>query len=332
MRCLARRRAPMIPTPSSRLANSWVEGCSTSEESRTSARSIFEPATSSRRSSFMVSTSGSSGIGVFIPAWHRLILSASCRFTRDEGGVALRELEGAVRSHRPNPEAHPFEFCGQIRWIVQPHAVHLFVPPVVLPHLPETHDPTLHRTPTNVLLTLGEHGPVFPHAETPRLDTPRHLARTKHVEDEDAAGGERLINVQEKAAKPPFLVLRVEKVVEDLTDRRNRGARRDLDLEERAHPELGLGRPAAGELDHRLGDVYAEDAVSGVQELARPQTATATEVDDKSIAYPVTVEDLQYARRRFQGELGVTDVVDVRDILPVPPARIITLRSYLSPL
>ena len=31
MRCLARRRAPVIRTPSSRLTNSSVEGCSTSE-------------------------------------------------------------------------------------------------------------------------------------------------------------------------------------------------------------------------------------------------------------------------------------------------------------
>src|SRR5215212_10310614 len=246
MRCLARRRAPVIRTPSSRLANSSAEGCSTSEESMTLARSISEPATNSRRSSFMVSTSGSSGIRVFIPARRFPILAASCRFTRHEGGVALRQRVPIVRSQRPNPEARPFEFCGQLRRLVESHAMHLVNPPVVLSHLPETHDPALHRTPPGVLLQLGVHGPVLPHAETSCLLTRRHLARTEHVEDEDAAGDERVVNAPEKATQTPILVLRVEKVVEDLADRRDRDAPRELDLEERPHPKLGLGRPAAG--------------------------------------------------------------------------------------
>src|SRR5215212_2051120 len=246
MRCLARRRAPVILAPPSRPANSWVEGCSTSEGSRTLARSICAPTTRPRRSSFMVSTSGSSGICVFILALRRLFLAASCRFACDEGGVTLRQREAAIRSHRPNQETRPFEFCGQPRRLVQAHAMHLFVPPVVLSYLPETHDPALHRTPLGVLLQFGEHGPVIPHAETPRPGTRWHLARTEHVEDEDAAGDERVVNAPEKATQPPSLVLRVEKVVEDLADRRHRGARRDLDLEERPHPKLGLGRPAAG--------------------------------------------------------------------------------------
>ena len=75
-------------------------------------------------------------------------------------------------------------------------------------------------------------------------------------------------------------------------------------------------------LDHGLGDVDPEDAVARVYELAGPQTATATEVDNKAIAYPVTVQDLQYARRRSEGELSVADVVDVREVLPVPPRRV----------
>ena len=47
--------------------------------------------------------------------------------------------------------------------------------------------------------------------------------------------------------------------------------------------------------------------------------------------YPVTVQDLQYARRRSKGELGMPDVVYVRDVLPVPPRRVRTSRGYLSP-
>src|SRR3954469_18854163 len=76
MRCLARRRAPVIRTPSNPRTNSSNEGCSTRAGSSTSAISILAPTTSSRRSFFMVSTSGSSGIyGVVMRAvseWGRL--------------------------------------------------------------------------------------------------------------------------------------------------------------------------------------------------------------------------------------------------------------------
>src|SRR5688572_25350458 len=97
------------------------------------------------------------------------------------------------------------------------------------------HDPALHRTPLDVLLPLCEYRPVLPHAETPRPGPERHLARTKHVEDEGAAGDERVVNAPEKAPQPPVLVLRAEKVGENLADSRDCGARRDLDLEERPH-------------------------------------------------------------------------------------------------
>ena len=176
--------------------------------------------------------------------------------------------------------------------------MHLLIPPVALPRLPETHDPALHRTPLSVLLELGEYRPILSNAETFRCGAWRHLSRTQHVEDEDAAGDERVVNAPEKAAKPPFLVLRVEKVVEDLAYGRDGPTAWELDLEQRSKLELGLWHLVARELYHGLGDVDPEDAVARVYELPRPQTATATEVDHEAIMYPVTVQDLQYARRR----------------------------------
>src|SRR5215210_1016502 len=330
MRCLARRRAPVIRTPSSRLANSSAEGCSTSEGSSTSARSISAPATSPCRSSFMVSTSGSSGIRVFIPVRGCPSPAGSYRFARDEGGVALLQREVTVRSHRAHPEARPFEFRGQLRRIIQPHAMHLFVPPVVLAHLAETHDPALHRTPPRVLLELGEHGPVLPHAETPLPVARPYLAGTERVEDKEAARDERVVNAPEEATQAPLLVLRVEEVVEDLAYGRDRSAMRDLALEERTDAELGLGRPAAGELHHRPGDVYTEGAVTGVDQLPRQESAPAPEVDDEATAQPILVHNLQYPRRRSEGELGVADVVDVGEVLPVPRRLFGTSRGYLS--
>ena len=209
--------------------------------------------------------------------------------------------------------------------------MHLLIPPVALPRLPEAHDPTFHRTPLSVLLKLGEYCPILSNAETFRCGAGRHLSRTQHVEDEDAAGDERAVNAPEKAAKPPFLVLRVEKVVEDLAYGRDCLTAWDLDLEQRSKPELGLGHPVARKLYHGLGDVDPEDPVACVYELPRPQTATATEVDHEAIMYPVTVQDLQNARRSSKRELGMADVVYVRDVLPVPPRRVRTSRGYLSP-
>src|SRR5918993_3490936 len=171
--------------------------------------------------------------------------------------------------HRPNPEARPFEFCGQPRRVVESHAMHLLIPPVALPSLAEAHDPALHRSPLDVLLPLCEHSPVLTHAETPRPCTRRHLPRTEHVEDEDAAGDERVVNAPEKATKPPFLVLRVEKVVEDLAYGRDGPTAWELDLEQRSKLELGLWHLVARELYHGLGDVDPEDAVARVYELPR---------------------------------------------------------------
>src|SRR5215208_8505303 len=133
--------------------------------------------------------------------------------------------------------------------------MHLVIPSVKLPRLAETHVPARQRTPLDVLLPLCEYGPVLPHAETSRPGTRRHLPRTKHVEDEDAAGDERVVNAPEKAVKPPFLVLRIEKIIEDLTDGRDSLTTWDLGLEQRPYPELGLRHSMAREFDHSLGDV-----------------------------------------------------------------------------
>jgi hypothetical protein len=120
-----------------------------------------------------------------------------------------------------------------------------------------------------VLLTLGEHRPVIAHPEALDFRALWHLSGAERVEDEDAAGDERLVNAPEDAAQATLLVLGVEEVVEDLADRRDGAATRDLDLEERAHPKLGLGRSFARDLDHRFRDVHAEDAVPGVDQLPR---------------------------------------------------------------
>src|SRR5688500_4493239 len=168
--------------------------------------------------------------------------------------------------------------------------MHFVIPPVELSHLAKTHDPTFHGAPLDILLPLEEHGPVLPHAETPVPGTWGHLARREHVEDEDAAEDERVVNAPEKVAQSQLLVLRVEKVVEDLADGCDCFTGWELDLEQRSKLELGLGHPVARELDHSLGDVDPENLVACVYELSCPQTTAATQVDYKAVVNPIAVQ------------------------------------------
>src|SRR3712207_9396851 len=76
------------------------------------------------------------------------------------------------------------------------------------------------------------------------------------------------------------------------------------------------------DLDHRLGDVYAEDAVARVDELPRQQTAAAAQIHHQALKYPALVQDLQYPRRGPEGEVSVADVVDVGEVLRSEERRV----------
>src|SRR5215208_4078661 len=181
------------------------------------------------------------GHGLVIPIFHVFLRW----FVGGEGRVAFFEREVAIKTHGPNLEAGPFELSGQLRRTVQPHAMDLVDPPVVFTHLPETDDASLHRAPLGILLPLGEHRPVLPHTETLRPRTRRQLPRTEHVEDENAARSQGVVDAPEDATEPQTLILGVEEVVEDLAYGRDRLAMRYPDFEQRPHPKLGLGRPLA---------------------------------------------------------------------------------------
>src|SRR5215207_454468 len=168
-------------------------------------------------------------------------VAASGRLARLERRVALPQRIVAVGVQRPYPEAHIAELGGHLRRVVQPHAVYLVVAPVVLPHLPEADDPARHRPLLRVLLPLGEHRPIVPHAEAPRRGAGRHLPRAQDVEDEDAAGDQSLEDAPEE--RPQTAGLLVEQVVEDLADSRDGAAQWDLGIEKRPDPKLGLRHP-----------------------------------------------------------------------------------------
>src|SRR5215212_2792980 len=257
------------------------------------------------------------GHGLFIPVFHVFLR----RFPGGEGRVAFLERQIAVRMHRPNPEAGTLELRNQLRRIVQPHVMDLVGPPVVLSHLPKTDDASLHRSPFCIFLPFREHRPVLPHAETLRPRTERHLPRTEHVEDEDAARNQGIMYAPEDAAESQVLALGVEEVVEHLAYRGDGLATWNIDLEQGSHRELGLGRSLACDLDHRLGDVYAEDVIPGVGQLPRQEAGAATEVNDEAFAYSTSLQNSSYPRCRVQSEVGVPDVVDVGQVLPVPGAQ-----------
>src|SRR5215203_1736070 len=257
------------------------------------------------------------GHGLVIPIFHVFLR----RFLGSEGRVAFFERQITVSPHRPNQEAGTFELRDQLRRIVQPDAMDLVDPPVIFPHLPETDDAPLHSVPPGILLPLREHRPIVPHTETLRPRTRLHLPRTEHVEDEYAARSQGVVDAPEHATESQILVLGVEGVVEDLAYGRDRLARRDPDLEKRPHPKLGLGRPLARYLDHRFGDVYAEDVVTGVDQVPRQEAGPATKVHDEALAYSTSLQYPLYPRCRVESEVGMPDVVDVGQVHPVPPAQ-----------
>src|SRR5918998_5245021 len=155
---------------------------------------MSEPTTSSRRTSFIVSTSGSSGIRVFIPLPQPLVLAATSRwFAGDERRVSPGQRVPTVTAHSSNPEAHSTQFPRYLRRFVQTLAVYFVVPSVVLPNLPEAGDPADQSPPFRVLFLLDEHNPVLSFGESPFRGSPWDLCRLRDVEDEDATGSQRIV-------------------------------------------------------------------------------------------------------------------------------------------
>src|SRR5918997_1046573 len=209
IKCFARRRAPEIRPPSNPSSNFSVEGCSTRAGSKTSTSMMSEPTTSSRRSSFIVSTSGSSGIRVFIPLPQPLVPAAtSRRFAGDERRVSPGQRVPTVTAHSSNLEAHSTQLPRYLRRFVQTLTVYFVVPSVVLPHLPEAGDPAGQRTPLRVLLLLDEHNPVLSFGESPGRGSRWDLSRLRDVEDEDAIGSQRIVYTAKETNQPPSTVVR----------------------------------------------------------------------------------------------------------------------------
>ena len=75
---------------------------------------------------------------------------------------------------------------------------------------------------------------------------------------------------REELMQGAAIMVRIEEVIEAFTDRGDGTARRDRGLEERCDAKLGGGRSAAGDLDHRLGEIDAENLILSLRQLARP--------------------------------------------------------------
>src|SRR5215208_675171 len=89
---------------------------------------------------------GQLGHDVFIPCPKTFVPTGGLRrLARLEHRAALSQGIIAVGTHRSYLEACPPELGGKLRRLVQPHAVDLVCPPVVIADLPEADDPALHR-------------------------------------------------------------------------------------------------------------------------------------------------------------------------------------------
>ena len=160
------------------------------------ARSMVEPTTSSRRSSFMVSTSGSSGMCIYTLSEAPRSTGGLRRLAR-ERRVALSQGIIAVGAHRSYLEACPPELGGKLRRLVQPHAVDLVCPPVVSPTFLKL---TIRRSIVPFSASSSLSASTAQSSPTRKICAvaPGGPARDRDVEDEDAAGSQRLEDAPEE--------------------------------------------------------------------------------------------------------------------------------------
>jgi hypothetical protein len=126
------------------------------------------------------------------------------------------------------------------------------------------------------------------------------------VEDEEVRGFRRASDERAHAGD--------RAVIENLADRRDRGASRQLDRVERTDEELRIRRGLAREGDHRRRCVDAEDVEAGVGQGAREYAAATADVDDETAA---GTEEREDAGCRSFDESAEAGVVDPRQILAI---------------
>jgi hypothetical protein len=159
-------------------------------------------------------------------------------------------------------------------------------------------------------------GPVEPASAS--LDrTEADGAGQEDVEEEDAAGDERVMDAAEERSEGREVEAAVEAVSEDLAERDDRDRARKTSGEEgrAAKTHAGVtGEAPASEGEHPRREVDGEHLVARVGEELGGDAGSATEVDDGAGAQAPPTKSSERGSRASTSEAAVARVVDVREV------------------
>ena len=122
------------------------------------------------------------------------------------------------------------------------------------------------------------------HGSRSRTSRPRLRPGRRDVEQEDAAGRERVVDAPGDGPRGVEPGARVGRVVEGLADRGDRDRRRELDVDERLLTERGLGRVCARRGASMAGEMSEPTHV--VAEVAHARRARIPEPQPRSVTVP----------------------------------------------
>ena len=195
--------------------------------------------------------------------------------------------------------------------------MNLNITPIQNADLPEARDVAGQDACPRLNGRLDEDGPIQAHClRATRFARPRPVG-SSDVKEKDSARHQRLIRPSEQIRQSGLTVRRVERIVDDLANRRDGHTRREVGRDKRADAELRTWHPLASQRDHRLRDVDAHDLISGLDENAREDAAAAAEIDHCAIRVPARGQLADEPLGRVAGHCSVALVVNVSKIFAI---------------
>ena len=202
-------------------------------------------------------------------------------------------------------------------WFNKSKPVNLGVTSIQTPHQPEAGDGAGQQSRSRLQVGLYQHRPIGPRRKRSMwLARPRTLGR-RDVEQQHPAWHKRLVHSSKQIGSRRVIVRRVEDVVENLADRSNGHAPRQVGGHERSNLERRLWCPRSRECHHRLGHIDAHDVISSLNQRARQNTATATEIYHRAVLTLSTGELIDQSPGGLAGHNSVAGVVNIGQVLAI---------------
>src|SRR5207244_980734 len=210
----------------------------------------------------------------------------STPFARQKTKMPAWESHCSVTAKRAHPKTAVPKWPCQLRRRVQPLPMHFVIPPVERADFAEARNAACQDFSSPVFLGCDEHRPVFSFPPFPLGSRPGDTSRSGHVEDEEAAGNESVMDTPKEPQELSRGIAAIEHVVETLSDCGDRDTGRELDCEKGAPAEFAVRHAFAGDGKHGCRLVHSQDVIAGVAKRSRPDAAAAAEVDNPTVDNP----------------------------------------------